>query len=310
MAPVNRSERSPGMSSLPRQTISRGGLFSAVAEGVYLPPDTGHTAGLAQYIPEPFEAPRHLIDDCAVVVFDSIGLMCPPLPEECRLDVYEPAIGLSVERLYHRIEYILNAGVLYALFGAPVVLVQRLEPTDIVVISWDPLGGNCRNDIWAQVTGLGHPYPLCPQQHSKGNPRNTTNSKGKKRKPGSKPLSQALNCNDNDFVDFLSRCLEWNPMHRLTPDEACKHVWLAGHYNHINTLNNNHNNYVIGLLVFFEQVSASMGVSPTRIIRASSDDSLNLKLMNGKCSQNGSLGHNHSIDDPLIDGTTYLPPIL
>ncbi|CAG2163530.1 unnamed protein product [Oppiella nova] len=176
---------------------------------------------------------------------------------------------------------------------------------------------------------------------SKGNPRNTTNSKGKKRKPGSKPLGQALNCNDNDFVDFLSRCLEWNPMHRMTPDEACKHVWLAGHYNHITAINNNHNNIMNNKLesnnrrtsstaksiqsltvreietVYYavdnkkKLVQSAMGVSPTRIIRASSDDSLNLKLTNGKYSQNGSTQHNHSIDDPLMDpNSAFLPPIL
>ncbi len=27
-------------------------------------------------------------------------------------------------------------------------------------------------------------------------------------------------------------------MYRMTPEEAVKHVWLAGHYNHINTINN------------------------------------------------------------------------
>jgi len=28
-------------------------------------------------------------------------------------------------------------------------------------------------------------------------------------------------------------------MHRMTPDEASRHVWLAGHFNHINNMNNN-----------------------------------------------------------------------
>ncbi|XP_053205574.1 dual specificity tyrosine-phosphorylation-regulated kinase 4-like [Panonychus citri] len=62
---------------------------------------------------------------------------------------------------------------------------------------------------------------------SRGNPRNTTNSRGKKRKPGSKPLSQAIKCTNDDFVDFLSRCLDWSPHHRITPDEALKHPWLS-----------------------------------------------------------------------------------
>jgi dual specificity tyrosine-phosphorylation-regulated kinase 2/3/4 len=187
---------------------------------------------------------------------------------------------------------------------------------------------------------------------SKGNPRNTTNSKGKKRKPGAKPLNQALNCNDNEFVDFLSRCLEWNPLYRMTPDEAVKHVWLAGHANQIANMVNmsisgkqdsrkgttksiqsltvrqietepisNSTIYKIyrapnakncitpknNTLALKKKGSA--GVSPSRLTRASSDDSLNLKLMNGKCSQNGSV-LTRSSDEPLLDSGTFLPPIL
>ncbi|RWS07008.1 hypothetical protein B4U79_10616, partial [Dinothrombium tinctorium] len=70
-------------------------------------------------------------------------------------------------------------------------------------------------------------FPASIISDSKGNPRNITNSKGKKRKPGSKPLSQAVGCNEHEFVDFLSRCLEWNPLHRMTPDEALKHGWMS-----------------------------------------------------------------------------------
>lgn len=43
---------------------------------------------------------------------------------------------------------------------------------------------------------------------SKGNPRCITNSKGRKRKPGSKDLATAIRCNDTLFVDFISKCLE------------------------------------------------------------------------------------------------------
>lgn len=43
---------------------------------------------------------------------------------------------------------------------------------------------------------------------SRGNPRTVTNSKGRKRKPGSKTIAQALRCNDTLFIDFVSKCLE------------------------------------------------------------------------------------------------------
>jgi dual specificity tyrosine-phosphorylation-regulated kinase 2/3/4 len=47
------------------------------------------------------------------------------------------------------------------------------------------------------------------------------NSRGRTRRPNTKTLSQALNnCNDLLFIDFLDKCLNWNPIARLTPLEA------------------------------------------------------------------------------------------
>lgn len=61
---------------------------------------------------------------------------------------------------------------------------------------------------------------------SKGNPRSMTNSKGKKRQVNGKELNAALKTNDALFVDFLHRCLDWDPSTRLTPDEAFQHEWI------------------------------------------------------------------------------------
>ncbi|KAM9815125.1 dual specificity tyrosine-phosphorylation-regulated kinase 4 isoform X1 [Syngnathus typhle] len=67
---------------------------------------------------------------------------------------------------------------------------------------------------------------------SKGNPRNTTNSKGKKRRPNSKDLSTTLKTNDALFLDFITRCLTWDPTKRMTPDEGLQHGWiLEGNFN-------------------------------------------------------------------------------
>ncbi|CAF0777926.1 unnamed protein product [Rotaria sordida] len=45
--------------------------------------------------------------------------------------------------------------------------------------------------------------------------------------PGSRDWSQALkNCDDPLFIDFLKRCLEWDPQIRLTPAQALRHSWL------------------------------------------------------------------------------------
>ncbi|KAM3850230.1 dual specificity tyrosine-phosphorylation-regulated kinase 4-like, partial [Diretmus argenteus] len=69
---------------------------------------------------------------------------------------------------------------------------------------------------------------------SKGNPRNITNSKGKKRRPNSKELSTVLKTNDALFLDFIKRCLTWDPTKRLTPDEGIQHEWiLEGNFNRV-----------------------------------------------------------------------------
>ncbi|KAK3087855.1 hypothetical protein FSP39_011544, partial [Pinctada imbricata] len=61
---------------------------------------------------------------------------------------------------------------------------------------------------------------------SKGNPRCITNSKGKKRRVGSKDLQQAVKTSDANFLDFIRRCLEWDPNIRMTPEEALQHEWI------------------------------------------------------------------------------------
>jgi len=33
-------------------------------------------------------------------------------------------------------------------------------------------------------------------------------------------------CEDPLFVDFIRRCLEWDPNTRLTPSAALRHPWL------------------------------------------------------------------------------------
>ena len=45
--------------------------------------------------------------------------------------------------------------------------------------------------------------------------------------PDSKELSRALKgCDDPLFLDFLQRCLEWDPASRMTPPQALRHGWL------------------------------------------------------------------------------------
>ncbi|KAI0472953.1 hypothetical protein GGR56DRAFT_652549 [Xylariaceae sp. FL0804] len=63
---------------------------------------------------------------------------------------------------------------------------------------------------------------------SMGKPRLTVSSKGRRRRPSSKTLQQALKCDDEAFLDFLTRCLRWDPDRRLKPEEAVRHEFISG----------------------------------------------------------------------------------
>lgn len=63
---------------------------------------------------------------------------------------------------------------------------------------------------------------------SLGKPRVTVSSKGKRRRPSSKTLQQSLKCDDEAFLDFITRCLRWDPDKRLKPDEAIQHEFVTG----------------------------------------------------------------------------------
>ncbi|XP_049623398.1 dual specificity tyrosine-phosphorylation-regulated kinase 3-like [Suncus etruscus] len=53
--------------------------------------------------------------------------------------------------------------------------------------------------------------------------------RGKQRgPPGSKDWATALKgCDDNLFIEFLERCLRWDPSARLTPAQALRHPWIS-----------------------------------------------------------------------------------
>ena len=34
-------------------------------------------------------------------------------------------------------------------------------------------------------------------------------------------------CKSDSFKDFISRCLEWDPLKRITPFEALLHEWIV-----------------------------------------------------------------------------------
>ncbi|KAF5027387.1 hypothetical protein F66182_519 [Fusarium sp. NRRL 66182] len=63
---------------------------------------------------------------------------------------------------------------------------------------------------------------------SMGKPRLTVSSKGRRRRPSSKTLQQVLKCDDEVFLDFLARCLRWDPERRLKPEDAIRHEFITG----------------------------------------------------------------------------------
>lgn len=62
-----------------------------------------------------------------------------------------------------------------------------------------------------------------------GAPRPFVNAKGKRRRPGAKTLAAILKSDDELFLDFIAKCLTWDPDKRLKPQPALRHPWiLAG----------------------------------------------------------------------------------
>ncbi|KAI6043104.1 hypothetical protein EDC04DRAFT_3138697 [Pisolithus marmoratus] len=59
-----------------------------------------------------------------------------------------------------------------------------------------------------------------------GAPRPVVNTKGRRRRPGTKTLAQVLRCQDDDFIDFVARCLVWDPERRMKPQAALQHNFL------------------------------------------------------------------------------------
>ena len=70
------------------------------------------------------------------------------------------------------------------------------------------------------------PTPYSPLD-STGAPRPVVNSKGRRRRPGTKTLAQVLRCDDELFVDFVSKCLMWDPERRIKPQNAMRHPFIS-----------------------------------------------------------------------------------
>lgn len=63
---------------------------------------------------------------------------------------------------------------------------------------------------------------------STGAPRPVVNSRGRRRRPGTKTLAQVLRCDEEPFIDFVAKCLAWDPEKRLKPQNAMRHPFITG----------------------------------------------------------------------------------
>lgn len=80
------------------------------------------------------------------------------------------------------------------------------------------------------ISSKGYPRYCTATTHPDGSTVLTggVSRRGKPRgPPGSKELYRALKgCDDPLFLDFVRRCLEWDPEQRMTPQAALRHAWL------------------------------------------------------------------------------------
>lgn len=142
---------------------------------------------------------------------------------------------------------------------------------------------------------------------SRGNPRCITNSKGRKRKPGSKNLAMVLRCNDPLFIDYICKCLDWNPKKRMTPDEAVRHPWvLAGTSQKSGDLRHSHSE--INVAHDSHSSSSTSGSSHSRVHHkcvVQKGDKVKAKIIETRIHDSVA-----KLDTNLNDSGTFLPPIL
>jgi len=58
-------------------------------------------------------------------------------------------------------------------------------------------------------------------------PLHVTDRKGRVKAPGTKTLTSMVGTEDKDYIDFLEKCLTWDPAIRMTPAQAMAHPFIA-----------------------------------------------------------------------------------
>jgi serine/threonine protein kinase len=135
-------------------------------------------------------------------------------------------------RFYRSPEVILGLG-----YGVPIDM-WSLGCILAELFSGQPLfpGHDEKEQLMYQMEVLGVP-PMSVIQLGKRSatffsaefePLKTTDSKGRKRLPNTKSLESRVGTTDKVFLDFIAKCLTWDPAERMTPREAAHHEFVTG----------------------------------------------------------------------------------
>ncbi|KAI9189387.1 serine/threonine protein kinase, CMGC, dual-specificity [Blastocladiella emersonii ATCC 22665] len=96
-------------------------------------------------------------------------------------------------------------------------------------------GENEQDQLWCMMELLGLPDPDLMAIAERKNmffdaneePIPYANAKGKSRRVNGRTLAQAVKCRDEQFLDFVRKCLTWDPRKRMRPMEAIHHPWIV-----------------------------------------------------------------------------------
>ena len=109
------------------------------------------------------------------------------------------------------------------------------------------------------------------------------NSKGKIRKPKSKKFKEFLQCNNESFIDFIKKCLKWEPKNRLSPEEALLHSFIINGMSSDKLINHKNKIKQVKLLSREKSKNKSKGNKSTlNSINSISNLCLNILLNNSK----------------------------
>ncbi|KAK9692633.1 Protein kinase domain [Popillia japonica] len=117
--------------------------------------------------------------------------------------------------------------------------------------------------------------------------------------------------NDQLFIDFISRCLEWNPKRRMTPEEALRHEWIqsASSTHRTNDLRHSQSEASVSHDSFSHSSSRTSGSSfsrPHKCAAPKTSDKIKAKIVDTRPNDSTSVDSNLN-DSGYKKETKYLP---